>query len=283
MYTLKKTHIFSPFLLSNSPWTPTNMFLSQLPPLPPHISLSPVSVANMCMDVWPSTRMRGTYQWLHSQRKMTSLSQQPSNASSSSDSSRALWSPVQSRLYYWLAWSHVGLVWVTIVVVISWVQQLCHVQKTTFHSTLPHPLALTFFSWPSFCSLGFSGREVIKTPYFRLSTHLHRHLALWPVILLFSLTAAHSKKKLLWSRLKTIQIYGFKHKYLKVSLTMWSFNQVIVDCLLGLAFDQVYSIRYKVSPLEWASYLTRRWSVTLNSNATISPIGTPCLTGWYYI
>lgn len=57
---------------------------------------------------------------------------------------------LRSVLEFWLSWSHACSTQVTRAMVSSWVQQLHHVQKTTFPSTSPFPgltLSLLWLPW----------------------------------------------------------------------------------------------------------------------------------------
>lgn len=54
----------------------------------------------------------------------------------------------------WFYWLSPVQVYKSCVAITSWMQWLCHIQKTACHSTLSHPLALTFFLSPlPLCSL----------------------------------------------------------------------------------------------------------------------------------
>ena len=106
-----------------------------------------------------------------------------------------------------LAWFYAGLVQITTVSMCSYVQLSCQEQKTSF-------AAIIYFLWHlASCLLFFSdpravddGR-LIQRSHLWMSAYSHLLWALWPAIWISSLTATHSSKKLLWPRLRAVQIW----------------------------------------------------------------------------
>lgn len=98
--------------------------------------------------------------------------------------------------------------------------QPCHAQKTASHSAhWPHSSALMVIPFPlQRCSLSL-GEVDTSVPFpANHSTITYSQLSdqLWGS----TWTAAHCAKNLLWPRLRTALIYGYKHKYLKGSLAI---------------------------------------------------------------
>lgn len=140
-----------------------------------------------------------------------------------------------------------------------------------FLGTPLHPPALMFFlTHFSCCSLSpGEGRSLMQTPHLNMSPHDH----------LFS--SPHCIKQLLWLILGTTQICGYKHQYLEWSLTIWPFSKTTVvgsplsPMISQLeAFDQVYSTRHEISPVEQALHPIRQQLVTPHSSCRY------CATGY---
>lgn len=66
-------------------------------------------------------------------------------------------------------------------------QQPCHIQKTAFYGTSPHPVDLTFFPVLLFCFLSLLEGEVdvrVRAEHFTVSYSQHADQAKVPVVLL---------------------------------------------------------------------------------------------------
>lgn len=101
-------------------------------------------------------------------------------------------------------------------------RQLCHIRKTSFHSSPSHPLLHPFF--PFSCIISWILEGMIQICHLGLS--LCSFLALWPVV---SACAKHRcKRKLLRPiRAESRLICGCKHDHLEDSLTLLTFK--IID------------------------------------------------------
>jgi hypothetical protein len=101
------------------------------------------------------------------------------------------------------------------------------------HSFPQQPPALALFLVdPLWYLLSFSGMYVmgVNTKVPMSADHLVSYPQCVDFLCLFTSTAAHCNRKPLWPRVRVIQVYGYKYKYLESNLTVWSFSKITRMC-----------------------------------------------------
>lgn len=141
----------------------------------------------------------------------------------------------------------------------------CHIQKTAFHSSPSHLLALLLFSPPPHapCSLDFQeGDRDIPLRDRHSAITYSQHLEQLCLCIVITCCRQHLlEPRLIHQQFKDINLNIQKVSCLFSKATGLGPSQGLCSPQ-PWAFDQVFSTRHEFPPVEGASNLIRNWSIT---------------------